>query len=235
MFYLRQADKRGRTQTDWLDSRHTFSFGQYYDPRFMAFSDLRVINDDVVAPSGGFGTHPHDNMEIVSVVFSGRLEHKDSLGSGSVITPGEVQAMTAGTGIHHSEFNPSAEESVHFLQIWIMPDMQGLEPSYRQQKFAPEKMKDRWCLIVSSDGAEESLKIYQDAKIFQTRLSAGAVLEYSVGEKRAVWIQVVSGSVDVSGNLLVGGDGLAVYEEERPLVVKGLDEVSNLLLFDLRG
>ena len=147
MFYLRQADKRGRTQTDWLDSRHTFSFGQYYDPRFMAFSDLRVINDDVVAPSGGFGTHPHDNMEIVSVVFAGRLEHKDSLGSGSVITPGEVQAMTAGTGIHHSEFNPSAEESVHFLQIWIMPDMQGLEPSYRQQKFAPEKMKDRWCLI----------------------------------------------------------------------------------------
>ena len=116
-----------------------------------------------------------------------------------------------------------------------MPDMQGLEPSYRQQKFAPEKMKDRWCLIVSPDGAEESLKIYQDAKIFQTRLSAGAVLEYSVGEKRAVWIQVVSRSVDVSGNLLVGGDGLAVYEEERPLVVRGLDEVSNLLLFDLRG
>ena len=127
MFYLRQADKRGRTQTDWLDSRHTFSFGKYYDPRFMAFSDLRVINDDVVAPSGGFGTHPHDNMEIVSVVFAGRLEHKDSLGSGSVITPGEVQAMTAGTGIHHSEFNPSAEESVHFLQIWIMPDMQAAE------------------------------------------------------------------------------------------------------------
>ncbi len=235
MFYLRPADKRGHTQTDWLDSRHTFSFGQYYDPRFMAFSDLRVINDDVVAPSGGFGTHPHDNMEIVSVVLSGQLEHKDSLGSGSVIIPGEVQAMTAGTGIHHSEFNPSDKEPVHFLQIWIMPNMQGLEPSYRQQKFAPEKMNNKLCLLVSPDGADESLKIYQDAKIYQTHLTAGKTIEYEVKNKRAVWIQMASGSVDVSGNLLVGGDGLAVYEEERPLIIKGIDEVSNLLLFDLRG
>ena len=235
MKVLRKASNRGHTKIDWLDSWHTFSFGNYYDPQHMGFGPLRVINDDVVSPGQGFDTHPHDNMEIVSIVISGALEHKDSMGHGSIITPGDVQKMSAGTGIHHSEFNPSAEESVHFLQIWIMPDMQGLEPSYRQQKFAPEKMKDRWCLIVSPDGAEESLKIYQDAKIFQTRLSAGAVLEYSVGEKRAVWIQVVSGSGDVSGNLLVGGDGLAVYEEERPLVVRGLDEVSILLLFDLRG
>lgn len=235
MFYLRPANQRGHTDIGWLNSYHTFSFGQYYDPRYMGFSDLRVINDDVVAPSGGFDTHPHDNMEIVSIVLSGELEHKDSLGHGSVLRPGEVQTMTAGTGISHSEFNPSSENPVHFLQIWIIPDSQGLEPSYKQKKFDPKNMKNKLCLLVSPDGSDDSLKIYQDAKIYQAHLSAEEVITYEVGEKRAVWIQMASGSVEVSGNLLVGGDGLAVYEEEKPLEIRGVDKTSNFLLFDLRG
>lgn len=235
MFHLRATNQRGQSKTNWLDSRHSFSFGQYYDSHYMGFSDLRVINDDVVAALGEFSNHPHDNMEIITVVLSGELEHKDSLGNQSMIVAGEIQVMTAGTGIHHSEYNPSAKDSVRFLQIWITPNMKGLEPKYRQQKFDKRKMKNKLCLLVSPDAADGSLKIYQDAKIYRSFLDTGKIIEYNVKDNRAGWIQVASGSIEVNGNLLVGGDGLAVYEQDKPLEIKGIDKSSDFLLFDLRG
>ncbi len=235
MFYLRPANHRGHTYTEWLNSYHSFSFGQYYDSRYMGFSDLRVINDDVIAPDGGFDTHPHDNMEIVSIVISGRLKHKDSLGHESELVGGDVQTMTAGRGIEHSEFNPSEKEPVHFLQIWIIPQQRELEPDYQQRRFADDKTDNNLCLLVSPDAAEESLPIRQDARIYRTRLEAEKTVDYSLDAKRAVWIQMISGAVEVSGNLLVGGDGLAVYKEDKPLRIRGVDTLSDFILCDLRG
>lgn len=235
MYLLRPANQRGHTQIGWLDSWHTFSFGQYYDPDYMGFSDLRVINDDIVAPGKGFGTHDHSNMEIVSVVLSGELEHKDSLGTGSIIKPGEIQKMTAGSGIHHSEFNPSASEPVHFLQIWIMPDMQGLKPSYEQKKFDKKVLTNQLTLIVSPDARDGSIQIHQDAEIYQTLLEADKRVSFNVDKKRKVWIQIAQGSVTVNGHPMVAGDGLAIADENAVIEIRGVDELSNLLVFNLRS
>lgn len=235
MYSLRPANQRGRTQIDWLDSYHTFSFGQYYDPRYMGFGDLRVINDDVVAPGAGFGMHPHDNMEIISVVLSGALEHKDNLGHGEILYPGEIQIMTAGSGIIHSEFNPSSTEPVHFLQIWIMTNQSNLPPYYEQKPFPLEEMRNRLKLIVSGTGKEQSLKINQDVRLYQSILNSQEVLTYQLSSKRRYWVQVAYGSLEVNGHLLVAGDGLAIVDEQTELDIRAVDNNSNFLLFDLKN
>ena len=234
MFAFRPANQRGHTQTGWLDSYHTFSFGDYYDPEFMGFSDLRVINDDIVAPEQGFGAHPHRDMEIVSIVLSGELEHKDSLGNGSVIRPGEIQKMSAGSGIYHSEFNPSATDPVHFLQIWILPNMRALKPSYQQKQFSPQIMTDQLKLIVSPDGREESLIISQDAEIYQTLLNRDKTVSFDINDRRKAWIQIAGGSVMVNDQPMVAGDGLAVADENTSVQIRGVDEQSNIIVFNLR-
>lgn len=235
MYEIRVANERGHTHIGWLDSYHTFSFGQYYDPLYMGFGDLRVINDDVVAPGAGFGMHPHDNMEIISIVLSGALEHKDSIGSGETIRPGEVQIMTAGSGITHSEFNPSSSEPVHFLQIWIMTKQADLPPYYEQKAFEPEEMADKLKLIVSGTGKQGSLKINQDVELFQSHLIAEKTIEYKMSDRRRYWLQVAYGSVEANGNLLIAGDGLAIANEKGSLTIRGVDKTSNILLFSLKG
>lgn len=233
MYNLRPANQRGHTLIDWLDSWHTFSFGEYYDPRFMGFSVLRVINDDVVAPAKGFGTHPHDNMEIISLVLSGELEHQDSMGNGTVIKAGEIQKMTAGSGITHSEFNPSSKKPVHFLQIWILPNVQDLKPSYQQKEFPPQVLTNQLKLIVSADGRDESIIISQDAEIWQTLLEADKTVSFNVTDKRKVWIQIAEGAVMVNGQPMVAGDGLAISDENAIVDLRGIDKKSNLLIFNL--
>lgn len=235
MRLFRKKEERGLTKISWLESYHTFSFGEYYDPEIMGFSDLRVINDDVVAPGGGFATHAHNNMEIVSVVLSGALEHKDSLGNGSIIRPGEIQRMSAGTGILHSEFNPSETEPVHFLQIWILTGKQGVTPEYEQKSFSPEKMKNTPTLIVSEDGRDGSLKVYQDVLIFQTLLEKGKEVPFKLQKNRNYWIQIAQGAVELEGNKLEAGDGMAIASEDGTLEFKGIDDQSNFLIFDLRN
>ncbi len=234
MFALRPANQRGHTKIDWLDSWHTFSFGQYYDPRFMGFGSLRVINDDTVAPGQEFGTHPHDNMEIISIVLSGELEHKDSMGNGTKIKPGEIQKMTAGSGITHSEFNPSKTKPVHFLQIWIMPNVQDLKPSYEQKAYDPKILTNQLKLIVSPDGRDESIIISQDAEIYQTLLEQDRTTSFDITDKRMCWIQVAEGSVMVNGQPLVAGDGLAIVDENTAVELRGIDKLSNILVFNLR-
>ncbi len=234
MYTLRAAGERGRTELDWLESRHTFSFAEYYDPEIMGFGDLRVINDDVVAPGTGFGTHPHRDMEIISIVLSGALEHKDSIGSGSVIRPGEVQVMTAGSGIMHSEFNPSQTEPVHFLQIWVLTNRKDLEPAYEQKAFGSEAMKNTMCLIVSGTGEEGSLKINQDIRLYQTILEKDRKVSYKIIKDRKYWIQVASGKITVNDQILNRGDGLAILDEENRLELTGLEDGSNIIFFDLR-
>jgi len=229
---IRPAAERGRAELGWLSSRHSFSFGQYYDPEHMGFRSLRVINDDRVQPGQGFGTHPHRDMEILSIVVEGALEHRDSLGTGSVIRPGEVQRMSAGTGILHSEFNPSPNDKVRFLQIWIEPERQGLEPGYEQRAFPLEQLRDHWALIASRDGREGSLTVHQDVAIYRATLGEGAHLEKSLGAGRHAWLQVIEGEVDVGGRRLGEGDGAAVDDPGR-LAVSGAGAFSDVLLFDL--
>jgi len=227
---LRPAAERGAAEHGWLSSRHTFSFAGYYDPEHMGFRSLRVINDDRVQPGQGFGTHPHRDMEIISVVVSGALEHKDSLGTGSVIRPGDVQRMSAGTGVLHSEFNPSVDEEVRFLQIWIEPERTGLEPSYEQRAFDLEA--DRWILVASRDGRDGSLTVHQDVELWRAHIGPGAVLEYRPKEARHLWLQVISGAVEVAGQRLGEGDGAAFSNSDR-LMVTGVENASDVLLFDL--
>lgn len=234
MFYLRPANERGHTQIGWLDSYHTFSFGGYYDPGFTGFGDLRVINDDVVAPGQGFEMHPHNDMEIISIVLKGELEHRDSLGSGSVIKTGEIQKMTAGSGIMHSEFNPSAMEPVHFLQIWIIPNLQGLQPSYEQRKIAAEKIKNKWGLLASPNAKDGSMQIHQDTYLYQTSIETEKKINFELSLRRMYWLQTAVGSVEVQNLTLVAGDGLAISGESGTLEVRGIDKASNILLFDLR-
>jgi redox-sensitive bicupin YhaK (pirin superfamily) len=229
---IRPAAERGVAEFGWLSSRHSFSFGQYYDPEQMGFRTLRVINDDRVQPGQGFGTHPHRDMEILSIVVAGALEHKDSLGTGSVIRPGEVQRMTAGTGVRHSEFNPSPDEEVHFLQIWIEPERMGLEPSYEQLAFAFEEMRNRWLLVASRDGRDGSLTVHQDVALSRAQLTEGGRIEYPIAEDRAAWVQVIEGEVEVNGHRLHEGDGAAV-EGPGPVAVTGAGVWSDVLLFDL--
>ena len=198
----------------------------------MGFRALRVINDDRIQPGQGFGTHPHRDMEIISVVVEGALEHKDSLGTGSVIRPGEVQRMSAGTGVMHSEFNPSEDEEVRLLQIWIQSERLGLEPSYEQRSFDLEASPDRWVLLASRDGRDGALTVHQDVDLWRARVQAGAVLEHRVGEDRHLWLQVINGAIEVAGKRLEKGDGAAISNTET-LVVKGVDAATDVLLFDL--
>jgi hypothetical protein len=231
MITVRQAKERGHFNFGWLDTYHTFSFGDYYDPRFMGFRDLRVINEDVVHPGHGFPTHGHRDMEIVTYVLEGGLEHKDSIGTGSVIRPGEVQRMSAGRGVRHSESNHSENESVHLLQIWIMPDEQGIEPSYEQKNYTDEEKRNQLRLIASRDGRDGSVHIHQDASIYAALLEPGQEVMHTLGPQRHAWVQVARGAVNVNGQALEQSDGAAVSDESS-VTIKGR-EASEILLFDL--
>ena len=232
MITLRRAADRGHANHGWLDSHHTFSFADYYDPAQMGVGSLRVINDDRVAPGRGFGTHPHRDMEIISYVVEGALEHKDSMGTGSVIKAGDVQIMSAGTGVAHSEYNHSKEAGVHFLQIWVMPNQRGLTPSY-QQKFFGEERVNALRLVASPDAADGSLKLNQDMRLFATMLQAGHRLSHSVQSGRQVWLHVVSGVLEVAGETLLEGDGLHLVDEQDLTILAGAE--AHFLLFDMAG
>jgi hypothetical protein len=229
---LRPAAERGKADFGWLDSRHTFSFGDYYDPRHMGFGPLRVINEDRVQPGKGFDTHGHRDMEIISYVLDGALEHRDSIGTGSVIRPGEVQIMSAGTGIRHSEFNPSQTEGTHFLQIWLLPNRQGLAPRYDQKAFPAAEKRGRLRLVASSEGRDGSVLIHQDAEIYDAALASGEQVMHPLARGRRAWVQVVDGRIEVNGRAAGAGDGLAI-EAEPELAIKALDDGTELLVFDL--
>ncbi|HKT20828.1 MAG TPA: pirin family protein [Stellaceae bacterium] len=232
MITVRPAEERGLANLGWLKSRHSFSFGDYHDPRHMGFGPLRVINEDRVEPGAGFDTHGHRDMEIVSYVLEGALEHKDSIGTGSVIRPGEVQRMTAGTGIRHSEFNPSQKEPVHFLQIWLLPRQEGLKPGYEQKSFPAEGKRNTLRLVVSPDGADGSVTIHQDARIYDASLDEGWRLTHALATGRRAWVQVVRGSLDLEGEWLRTGDGAAV-EGLNSIAIAAHDPRTEILLFDL--
>lgn len=231
MLTLRNRDERGASRHDWLDSRHTFSFDRYYDPRHMGFRSLRVINDDRVAPGAGFPTHGHRDMEILSYVLEGTLAHKDSMGTGSTIAPGDVQRMSAGTGVTHSEYNYSKTEPVHFLQIWVRPERRGIEPGYEQRRFSVEQKRGKLCLVASQDGRDGALTIHQDVAVYATILHSGEAVMHLIREGRHAWVQLASGSVTVNGIELKAGDGVAASEEPT-LEIAGKGS-SELLLFDL--
>ncbi|MDD2273026.1 MAG: pirin family protein [Desulfuromonadaceae bacterium] len=230
MLRIRKSFERGHADHGWLNSYHTFSFANYYDPRQMGFRALRVINEDRVQKGSGFPTHPHQNMEIISYVLEGALEHKDSMGNGTVIRPGEVQRMSAGTGITHSEFNHSKDELVHFLQIWIEPEKDGLVPGYEQKFFADEEKKGGLRLVASRDGREGSVTIHQDVNLYAALLG-GDEIAYTIPPGRHVWLQVARGKVLVNGQKLAEGDGAAISDEDQ--VVMTGEEDAEILLFDL--
>jgi quercetin 2,3-dioxygenase len=227
MLTIRKADERGHADHGWLNTFHTFSFADYYDPKNMGFRSLRVINEDRVAPGGGFGTHAHRDMEIVSIVLEGSLAHRDSMGTGSVIKPGDVQRMSAGTGVRHSEMNASDTEGVHFLQIWILPEREGLPPEYEQKAFPQSERDGRLRLVASNDGRDGSLTVHQDVDLFMGNIKGSVQHDFRDG--RAGWIQVIKGSVEVNGQKLEAGDGAALENEKRASIT-GSGEV---LLFDL--
>ena len=231
MMTIRPAAERGGGNHGWLDTRHTFSFADYFDPAHMGFRALRVINDDRVAPGKGFGTHPHRDMEIVTVVLAGALEHKDSLGHGATLRPGEVQRITAGTGVRHSEFNPSATEPVHLYQIWLTPDRAGHEPGYDQRAFPAAGRRDRWQTIVSPDGRDGSIPIRQDATIHLADVGPGRAVAHPFAAGRHGWLQVLRGEVAVGGTVLGAGDG-AAFSDEPSVTLEGVTD-AEVLLFDL--
>jgi redox-sensitive bicupin YhaK (pirin superfamily) len=231
MITIRRGIDRGVTQLSWLDSRHTFSFGDYYDPKNRQFHALRVINDDRVAPGGGFPTHPHRDMEILTWVLSGELEHRDSMGNGEVIRAGEWQAMTAGTGIQHSEFNPSNTQSVHLLQIWLVPDRKGHKPVYQQKSFWDDKKIGRWQLVASSDGAEDSLIIHQDVRVYIAKLGVEQTIRHDLTHGRAAFLHVASGKATVNGEMLNAGDAITL-ENETAIIARS-EQLTDLLVFDL--
>lgn len=228
---LRPAQQRGHANHGWLDSHHTFSFGSYYDPKEMGFSILRVINEDQVSPGMGFDTHSHQDMEIVSYVLSGALEHKDSLGNGSVIVPGDVQRMSAGSGITHSEFNHSSSEPVHFLQIWLQPNQFGVSPGYEQKNFPAELRHGKMTLLVSPDGREGSLSSHQDGFLYSALLSANESISHSLDAHRKVYIHVARGKADVDGCQIKSGDGLKI-QLKNTLNIRAITD-AEILLFDL--
>ncbi|MDZ7750621.1 MAG: pirin family protein [Gammaproteobacteria bacterium] len=231
MLEIRPAEARGHVSLDWLDSHHTFSFGEYHDPRFMGTSILRVINDDVIAPGGGFATHGHRDMEIVTYVLDGELAHRDSMGNGSVIRPGEVQHMSAGSGVRHSEMNPSADTPVHLLQIWLLPNAQGVTPAYHQQLFPPQERRGRLALLVSPDGRAGSIATHQDGFLYGTLLRPGETVTHPLAPGRRAYVHVARGSVRVEGETLKGGDG--AFAADLPgLRLEGVDD-AEALLFDL--
>jgi redox-sensitive bicupin YhaK (pirin superfamily) len=231
MIVLRPAHARGHADHGWLDSRHTFSFADYFDPAHMGFGALRVINEDRVAPGAGFGAHGHRDMEIFSYVVEGALAHKDSMGNGAVVRPGDVQIMSAGTGVRHSEFNGSEAEPVHFLQIWITPDRAGLPPRYAEAHFSEADKRNTLRLILSKDGRDGSLVIHQDASVFASVLEPGASLAHTLAPGRRAWAQVIKGALEINGASAKAGDGLAVLDEPH-LSIKA-QERSEFLLFDL--
>ncbi|MDE2235931.1 MAG: pirin family protein [Gammaproteobacteria bacterium] len=228
---IRPAAERGHSRRDWLDSQHTFSFAEYHDPRYMGFGALRVINDDRVAPGGGFAPHSHSDMEIISYVLEGALQHQDSLGNGSVIRPGEIQRMSAGTGITHSEYNASRSQQVHFLQIWIIPQGRSLPPGYQQRGFRPEDIRGRWLKLAAPENGGGLVNIHQDVVLLATRAAKQAV-GYPLAQGRRAWLQVASGSVEVNGTRLDEGDGAALAGPAN-LSVRGAPE-GEVLLFDLQ-
>ena len=231
MISIRKSEDRGHFDLGWLDTHHTFSFDQYYDPGFMAFRSLRVINEDRVQAGKGFPTHGHSDMEIITYVLEGALEHKDSMGTGSVIRPGDVQKMSAGTGVRHSEFNGSKTEVVHLLQIWIIPDKLGIKPDYEEKRFEDEEKRGRLRLIVSPDGAEGSITINQDARVYATLLGPSQQVVHDLGPNRNAWVQVARGAIELNGQSLVQGDGAAA-SLENALTIAGV-EAAEVLLFDL--
>ena len=231
MITIRRAEDRGHANHGWLDTYHTFSFGSYRDAQHMHFRALRVMNEDFVAPGQGFGTHPHHDMEIVTYVLEGALEHKDSMGNGEVLRPGEFQRMSAGTGITHSEFNPSDSEPVHLYQIWLFPDRKGIEPSYEQKRFPDDQRHNRLQLVASRDAAEGALVIHQDARVFLSTLDDGKQIPYEIADGRHAWLQVLRGGVSLNGQTLKTSDGAAV-SEERLLTIQA-EGATEIMLFDL--
>jgi len=231
MMTIRKAAERGHANHGWLDSHHTFSFANYYDPAHMGFRSLRVINDDRVAAGQGFGTHPHRDMEILSYVLEGELAHRDSMGTGSVIRPGDVQRMSAGTGVAHSEYNPSEEDDVRFLQIWLLPGQRGIQPSYQQKTFSDQEKDGRFRLVASPDGRDGSLTIHTDASVHAGRFDRGQRAELALAAGRHGWIQVARGAVRVNGHELRAGDGAAL-SDERLIRVEGIED-AEVLAFDL--
>ena len=231
MINLRPARERGHAEHGWLDSHHTFSFADYHDPRQMGFRALRVINEDRVAPGRGFGTHPHRDMEIISYVIEGAIEHKDSMGTGSVIRPGDVQRMSAGTGVLHSEYNASPSVPVHFLQIWILPEKANLPPSYEQKSFPEDERRGRLRLVAARDGRDGAITVHQDVTLYAAILAPGEVVRHPLASGRHAWVQMVRGAIELGGQELHAGDGAAVSDEAE-LVLRA-SEPSELLLFDL--
>ena len=229
---IRSAAERGQSRLGWLDSRHTFSFGNYHDPAHMGFGALRVINEDRVQPGKGFGAHSHRDMEILSWVLDGALEHKDSMGTHGVIRPGELQRMSAGTGVTHSEFNASASEPVHFLQIWLLPEREGLAPSYEQHAFAPADLADHLHLIASRDGRDESIEVHQDVNLYASRMSSGATVSFRPDAGRWLWLHVAKGNVQVEGRELQAGDAASWTGAPNVLDIRAIAP-SEVLLFDL--
>ena len=226
-----RSDSRGAANHGWLKSRHTFSFAEYHNPSRMSFGPLRVVNEDWIEPGQGFDTHPHRDMEIVTYMIDGSLEHKDNMGNGSVIRPGELQRMTAGTGVLHSEFNHSSEDQAHLLQIWILPEQKELEPGYEQKLFPTEQKRNRWCLVGSRDGRDESLTIHQDLNLYSTELDEGAETEFEFGKSRQGFLQVVRGSVEIDGEELDAGDAVTM-QDQAAFTVRALRE-AELLFFDM--
>jgi redox-sensitive bicupin YhaK (pirin superfamily) len=231
MITIRQSEERGHARYDWLDTYHTFSFDTYHDPRFMNFRALRVINEDRVAPGQGFGMHPHRDMEIITYVLEGALEHRDSLGNGSVIRPGDGQRMSAGRGIRHSEFNASQSEPVHLLQVWIMPEEKGLEPGYEQKAFPAEEKRGKLRLIAARAPKNGAVKIHQDVNLYVAQLAPGEQVEHTLAAERHAWLQVAKGAVALNGKALGQGDGAAVSEETK-LAIQAKED-AEVLLFDL--
>lgn len=231
MITVRKSTDRGHFDFGWLNTYHTFSFGEYYDPRHMGFRSLRVINEDLVQPGGGFPTHPHRDMEIISYVVAGGLAHKDSMGNGSTIKPGEVQRMSAGTGVYHSEFNHSKDEVVHLLQIWLQPAKKGIKPGYEQKFFSDVEKQGKLRLVASPDGSEGSVTINQDVKLYATLLQSGQKVEFNQQPDRHLWIQVVHGSIELNGKHLEQSDGAAISGEQT-ISLLGKD-AAEVLIFDL--
>jgi redox-sensitive bicupin YhaK (pirin superfamily) len=231
MIQLRLSADRGRGKLDWLESYFSFSFSHYCDPAHMNFSELRVINEDYIAPSKGFATHGHRDMEIVTYVLEGELEHKDSIGNGSIIRPGDVQRMSAGNGIFHSEFNPSPHQPVHLLQIWITPNQFGFDPSYEQKFFSPEDKQGKLRLVASPDGRDGSVTIHQNAFIYASVLAEGETVTHAMANRRA-WIQIIKGSLTLNGKILKAGDGAGISDEQTITCVGQAGE-TEFLLFDL--
>jgi redox-sensitive bicupin YhaK (pirin superfamily) len=232
MITIRRSNERGHANHGWLDTHFSFSFADYYDPNFMGFRDLRVINEDFVEPGQGFPKHGHRDMEIITYMISGELSHRDSMGNGETIHPNEVQRMTAGTGVLHSEYS-SPTDRTHLLQIWILPEKRNLQPGYEQKEFKPEEKQGKLKLIASRGGDDGSMHINQDVKLFATVLKSGETVSRPIDEGRHAWIQLISGSLDVNGERLTAGDGAAI-SEERSLSLKSLEDGTEFLLFDLR-